>query len=119
MALTLPDIMSPSSSVEDQDQSIGQVRLIITGALLLVAGNSWSDFISTLVNNIFPNDKKATILAKLIYALLVTIVCIFALKFIQDFFKINFIQNLAKPKDTKETKETKKEQLSYTAASSQ
>lgn len=115
MELTLPDVMSPSRTAEDQDQSIGQVRLIITGALLLVAGNSWSDFISTLVNNIFPNDKKATILAKLIYALLITVVCIFALKFIQDFFQITFIQNLVVSKGTKNNNK----EISYSAASSQ
>lgn len=49
----------------------------ITAALGLVAGLAWNDFIATLINNFFPLGKD-TILAKLIYAVAISLIIVLA-----------------------------------------
>jgi hypothetical protein len=54
--------------------------IILGGSLSFIAGLAWNEVITTSINQYYPAEDKKTIKAKLIYALLITvIIVIFAL----------------------------------------
>jgi hypothetical protein len=71
---------------------MSQVQFLLTGALLFVAGNAWNDFMTTTITTIFPNNKGATIFAKLLYASIVTAIAVFGIKVVNDFFNTQFVK---------------------------
>jgi len=54
----------------------------IAAGLGLVAGLAWNDAISTFINYVIPKTGN-TVVAKLVYALLVTVIVVFVLLYIE------------------------------------
>ena len=60
----------------------------ISTAFGLVAGLAWNDAIKALIESLFPLAKN-TLLAKFVYAVLVTVVVVLLVKKLESLFKAN------------------------------
>ena len=54
----------------------------ITAGLGVVAGLAWNDAIRTLIETVFPKDSSGGVIAKFVYAALMTLVVVFISLFI-------------------------------------
>jgi C4-dicarboxylate transporter len=63
-----------------------QVTTFLSAAFGFVAGLAWNDAISTFINYIFPSTRN-TIIAKFIYAVLITLIAVIILTSIKRFSK--------------------------------
>ncbi len=58
----------------------------ITGAFALVAGLAWNEAITEVINYFFPFEK-GTVVAKFIYAIVITIVLVIVTVYLMRWFK--------------------------------
>lgn len=70
----------PSSRLERVTKHTGDpkdtVITIIVAAIILTVALAWRDTIQTAFDKFFPHDEDGIVLANLIYAVVVTVVCI-------------------------------------------
>ena len=61
--------------------NIRDVKILITGAFILVAGNAWSAAITAGIDYVVPR-KSSGVIAKVVYAILVTILVSFLIRIV-------------------------------------
>lgn len=71
---------------EFRDESRERALGYIVGAFGLVAGLAWNDAIRGLIEQLFP-VSQSTVVAKFIYALIITILLVAAVIFLNRLFK--------------------------------
>jgi uncharacterized BrkB/YihY/UPF0761 family membrane protein len=61
---------------EIQNEIVKQTMGYIVAAFSLVAGLAWNDAISALINKLYPVKETNTVIAKFIYAVVITIIIV-------------------------------------------